>query len=113
MRWQKSTELNMVKNNLLAWKVICIFPFAVNPNYRGKLAQEHYNRFLEEVGNHGVHIVRCLTSPVNKQSIAYHTSVGFVIVKGDKVVDGVSVYSNYDGKGVDRVLFAKRLGAKR
>ena len=50
-----------------------------------------------------------LLSPVNKVSIAYHTKVGFNIEKGDKEVDGVSVFSDYDGVNQDRVLFVKNV----
>lgn len=34
-------------------------------------------------------IVRCVTSPVNKTSIAYHTRLGFNIEEGDKLIDGI------------------------
>jgi hypothetical protein len=37
--------------------------------------------------------------------------MGFVAEPGDKTVDGISVFENYDGEGEDRVLFLKRLNA--
>lgn len=58
---------------------------------------------------HGRNVVRCITSPVNKASIAYHAKMGFAIEEGDKKIDGVSVYSNYDGLHRDRVLFVRHL----
>jgi hypothetical protein len=42
-----------------------------------------------------------------KVSIAYHAKMGFSIEEGDKEVDGVSVFSDYDGPNQDRVLFVK------
>jgi hypothetical protein len=50
-----------------------------------------------------------VTSPVNKVSIAYHTKMGFNIEIGDKVVNGFSVFSDYDGINQDRVLFVKEI----
>ncbi|MFE3981983.1 GNAT family N-acetyltransferase, partial [Priestia sp. YIM B13546] len=41
-------------------------------------------------------IVRCVTSPVNKASIAYHTKMGFEIEQGNK-------------DNQDKVLFVKYL----
>jgi hypothetical protein len=35
--------------------------------------------------------------------------MGFLIESGNKPVDGISVFENYDGVGEDRVLFSKRL----
>jgi RimJ/RimL family protein N-acetyltransferase len=60
----------------------------------------------------GCRIVRCITSPVNKGSIAFHRRLGFS-VKNDaieKTIDDVSVFEDYDGEGEDRVLFFKNLG---
>jgi hypothetical protein len=37
--------------------------------------------------------------------------MGFLIESGNKTVDGISVFENYDGVGEDRVLFSKRLNA--
>lgn len=68
-----------------------------------------YETFFNTVKERGVEIVRCVTSPINKSSIAYHTQMGFVIEKGDKQIEGIDVHSHYDGQGQDRVLFAKSL----
>lgn len=35
--------------------------------------------------------------------------MGFDIEQGDAVVDGVTVYKDYDGPNQDRVLFIKNL----
>ncbi|UFU00300.1 GNAT family N-acetyltransferase [Radiobacillus kanasensis] len=84
---------------------------AIDPKNRGNgLASKLYETFFAEVAKLGVRTVRCITSPVNKQSIAYHTRIGFSIEEGDKEIEGVPVHSNYDGEGVDRVLFVKQLG---
>lgn len=68
-----------------------------------------YERFFEMARSHGRSVIRCVTSPVNKTSIAFHTRIGFDIEPGNGQVDGVSVHRNYDGRGGDRVLFVKAL----
>lgn len=61
------------------------------------------------VKQNGCNIIRCVTSRVNKVSIAYHTKMRFKIEKGDKKIDGIEVNINYDGPNQDRVLFIKHL----
>lgn len=83
----------------------------VHPGYRKQqIGRQLYFEFFRVVQEKGTQVVRCITSPVNKASIAYHTKMGFVIKDGDKKVDGISVTSNYDGRNQDRVLFLKQLG---
>ncbi|WP_223593756.1 GNAT family N-acetyltransferase [Neobacillus bataviensis] len=80
----------------------------VNPNHRkNQIGKQLYNEFFNVAKKHKVNFVRAVTSPVNKVSIAYHTKMGFNIENGDKEVDGVSVFSDYDGPNQDRVLFVK------
>lgn len=82
----------------------------VHPDYRKLNIGKHlYNKFFTVVKQNGRNIVRCVTSPVNKVSIAYHTKMGFKIEEGDKNMDGVSVNTNCDGPNQDRVLFVKHL----
>lgn len=82
----------------------------VHPNYRKhNIGKKLYNEFFNKVKQNGCKTVRCVTSPVNKVSIAYHTKMGFVIEKGDKTINGVSVNLDYDGPNQDRVLFVKEL----
>lgn len=82
----------------------------VDPTFRKRgVANILYNLFFEEVQKQNVHKIKCITSIVNKSSIAFHTKIGFNIVPGDKVIDGISVHSNYGGEGIDRVLFLKEI----
>ncbi|MFZ2464240.1 MAG: GNAT family N-acetyltransferase [Caldibacillus thermoamylovorans] len=83
----------------------------VHPDYRKNgIGRQLYNQFFYIVKKNGRNIVRCVTSPVNKVSIAFHTKMGLEIEKnGDKEIDGVSVYTDYDGPNQDRVLFVKKL----
>ncbi|WP_289139270.1 GNAT family N-acetyltransferase [uncultured Brevibacillus sp.] len=82
----------------------------VHPERRGDgVGKELYQMFFQEVKKRGCHTVRCITSPVNKGSIHFHGKMGFEVEAGDKVVDGVWVTTNYDGRGNDRVQFVKRI----
>ncbi|MFD2444759.1 GNAT family N-acetyltransferase [Bacillus sp. CGMCC 1.16607] len=82
----------------------------VHPKYRKhNIGKRLYNEFFNVVKKNNRNVVRAVTSPVNKVSIAYHTKMGFIIENGDKEVGGVSVFSDYDGINQDRVLFVKKV----
>ena len=82
----------------------------VHPEYRKKgFGRRLYQVFFDTVRRHGCDAVHLVTSPVNKNSIAFHTRIGFQIENGDCLLDSVSVHSNYDGPGEDRVLFIKKI----
>jgi ribosomal protein S18 acetylase RimI-like enzyme len=73
----------------------------VDPEQRGEgLGRALYERFFEEVRASGRTVVRCVTSPVNQRSVAFHESLGF---QAERAVP------DYDGPGEDRVLLVKRL----
>ncbi|MEI4802492.1 GNAT family N-acetyltransferase [Bacillus sp. NPDC077411] len=80
----------------------------VNPQFRRQgIASALYSSFFDAVRSNGCHVVKAITSPANKKSIQFHREIGFEIERGDDEVDGVSVHTNYDGKGGSRVLFVK------
>ena len=82
----------------------------VHPDFRKDgIARTLYEKFFETVRLENRSIVRCLTSPVNNISIAFHTKMGFTVETQDIEIDGIPVAKNYDGKGQDRVLFVKSL----
>jgi GNAT superfamily N-acetyltransferase len=82
----------------------------VAPDFRKMgLGRSLYGHFFDNVIAMGCDLVRCVTSPVNKASIAFHKKMAFCIAPADKTIDGVAVAENYDGPGEDRVLFSKRL----
>ena len=73
----------------------------VDPERRGEgLGRELYERFFEEARTNGRTLVRCVTSPLNERSVAFHESLGFEVEQ---------VVPDYDGPGEDRVLLVKRL----
>jgi ribosomal protein S18 acetylase RimI-like enzyme len=73
----------------------------VSPERRGEgLGRDLYERFFDEVRAHGRTVVRCVTSPTNEESVAFHEALGFEVER---------VVPDYDGPGEDRVLLVKRL----
>ena len=74
----------------------------VAPEQRGAgIGRMLYERFFDEVRNQGRSVVRCVTSPTNERSVAFHEALGFEVAR---------VAEDYDGPGEDRVLLLKRLG---
>jgi ribosomal protein S18 acetylase RimI-like enzyme len=73
----------------------------VAPEQRGNgIGRALYERFFAEARADGRAVVRCVTSPVNEDSIAFHQALGFEIER---------VAEDYDGPGEDRVLLVHRL----
>jgi ribosomal protein S18 acetylase RimI-like enzyme len=73
----------------------------VAPEQRGSgLGGGLYERFFESAREHGCTTVRCVTSPANVDSRAFHEALGFEV---DRVAH------DYDGPGEDRVLLVKKL----
>jgi predicted GNAT superfamily acetyltransferase len=73
----------------------------VAPERRGSgLGREQYERFFAAALDGGRTTVRCVTSPANSDSVAFHEALGFEV---DRVA------ADYDGPGEDRVLLVKRL----
>ena len=73
----------------------------VSPEHRGGgLGRQLYERFFDDARAAGRTRVRCVTSPANAGSVAFHEALGFT---------SESVAHDYDGPGEDRVLFVKSL----
>jgi ribosomal protein S18 acetylase RimI-like enzyme len=73
----------------------------VDPERRGQgIGRALYERFFETVRANGCTVVRAVTAPVNDASVEFHRRLGFEVE---------DVAENYDGRGGDRVLLAKRL----
>jgi len=82
----------------------------VHPDYRKLgVGRTLYERFFDLASKAGRHRVRCVTSPVNDMSIAFHRSLGFQLAERTDDSSQVSIYQNYDGPGEDRVLLTKEL----
>lgn len=84
----------------------------VHPDHRKHgLARTLYNRFFEVMREHKREMVSCVTSPINRTSIAYHTRMGFNIdpAGAGKTEDGIPYHIDWDGPGEHRVKFVKRI----
>ncbi len=73
----------------------------VAPDERGSgLGRRLYERFFAAAREHGRTVVRCVTSPQNTASLAFHEALGFRVE--EEIED-------YDGRGESRVVLALRL----
>jgi ribosomal protein S18 acetylase RimI-like enzyme len=73
----------------------------VDPERREEgLGRALYERFFEAVSERGCHTVRCVTSPANEESLAFHTKLGFEVER---------IAEDYDGPGEDRALLVRSL----
>jgi len=82
----------------------------VRPDKRKEGIGRHlYEIFFEEVRKRRCTKVGCITSPVNKGSIAFHSAMGFSLKESDTEVDGVPVHRHYEGPDRERVVFEKML----
>ena len=73
----------------------------VTPEDRGAgLGRALYERFFEEARQNGRTVVRCVTSPLNRESLSFHEAMGFEVER---------VVPDYDGPGEDRALLVKQL----
>ncbi len=68
-----------------------------------------YERFFELCIRAGRKDVRCVTSPHNTLSIAFHTVMGFEVEPGTEGAGAVRAKADYDGPGVHRVAFVRRI----
>ena len=81
----------------------------VDPEYRrSHIAKTLYSKFFEYCKGQDVRFVKCVTSPVNAGSIAFHQRLGFKASEYDSQGNPVPVL-NYDGPREHRVLFRKQL----
>jgi predicted GNAT superfamily acetyltransferase len=82
----------------------------VDPAQRGRgLGRLLYEAFFRAAQARGCVLVRAVTSPLNRGSVAFHRQIGFQLEPGDAEVDGIPVSSGYDGPGGDRVRFIRSL----
>jgi len=78
----------------------------VHPNYRKMgIGEFLYQRFFGICKANGRDTVRTCTSPVNKGSIEFHKKIGFRMLQGNAVIDGIRVSLDYNGPNDPKVLF--------
>jgi len=83
----------------------------VNPTQRKhSVGRLMYERFFEMMRAHHRRTVRCVTSPMNTTSLAFHARMAFVPEAGTLTnIAGVPYAADYDGPGEHRVLLSKRV----
>lgn len=82
----------------------------VDPDHRHSgIARALYKLFFALAAADGREVVRAITAPVNRGSIAFHVALGFEVLPGDAEIGGVPVRLDYDGPGQHRVRLQRRL----
>jgi ribosomal protein S18 acetylase RimI-like enzyme len=82
----------------------------VAPDARGRgIGRALYEGFFDLSRRAGRARVRCVTSPQNSLSIAFHGAMGFDAEPGTEGTGEVRAKSDYDGPGVHRVAFVREL----
>ena len=87
---------------------VCYIHFVgVDPALRRSgLARELYRRFFETMKAKGCTHARAITGSFNAHSQAFHKAMGFE-AHGDREIDGVLAFADYDGPGEPRVAFSR------
>ncbi len=81
----------------------------VDPDYRRRnIARSLYEKFIAHCWGKHVSFIKCVTSPANTASIAFHHSMGFKASSHDGQGDPLPV-PDYDGPGQDRIVFTLQL----
>lgn len=82
----------------------------VDPELHGqRIGRCLYEQFFATAASRGATEVHCITSPGNNASLAFHTRMGFEVEPSSTHLDGVAAQLDYDGPGLHRVSFARRL----
>ena len=82
----------------------------VSPALQGHgLGRRLYERFFEISRAHGRSRVRALTSASNGGSYRFHLGMGFEVEPGPGLFEGRRTHPDYDGPGLDRVLFSRAI----
>lgn len=78
----------------------------VHPAWRrAGLGRDLYRRFAALARADGRTVVRAVTAPVNAGSVAFHRSLGFTVLPGDTLVDGVPATTDHGPYGEHLVHF--------
>jgi GNAT superfamily N-acetyltransferase len=84
---------------------------AVRGSHRQRgMARALYEHFFEYCRRRSIYKVKAVTSPVNTHSLLFHKRLGFRLC-GETIEHGVPVVKNYGGRGQDRVVMYRNLGA--
>lgn len=79
---------------------------------RSGLATRLYRHFMDAARARGCACIKAITSPSNRESIAFHARLGMEAI-GEAGPDGIAVVPDYSGPGVHRVVMVGDLVPRR
>jgi ribosomal protein S18 acetylase RimI-like enzyme len=83
---------------------------AVRPEgRRSGIGRALYDRFFDDARQRGCTAVEAITAPINTRSVAFHKELGFSVLPGGAVVEGVAVSVDHEGPGQHRVRMRREL----
>lgn len=78
----------------------------IDPESRGSgLGRLLYEHFFEQARLLGCTEIHCVTSPINTRSIAFHQAMGFEVMPGTAISNGIAFTPDFDGPDGDCVRF--------
>jgi ribosomal protein S18 acetylase RimI-like enzyme len=78
----------------------------IHPDHRKNgLGRILYQAFFGACNDNSRSIVKCCTSPVNIDSIGFHTRIGFEVVPGNGEENGFAITKGYNREGDSKVIF--------
>ncbi|HEX3326224.1 MAG TPA: GNAT family N-acetyltransferase [Actinomycetota bacterium] len=82
----------------------------VAPQFRSRgLGRHLYELFFAIARDDQRSMVRCITSPSNRDSIAFHKALGFHLMIGEGDEEGIPISRDHGGRGLHMVVFEKDL----
>jgi len=86
----------------------CVHMVGVHPDFRRLgFGRRLYGRFFVAAQMHGRRWVRSVAIQSDGVAIAFHRALGFVPLRGDAVIAGLSVRRDYAGAGGRRVVLRR------
>lgn len=81
----------------------------VDPEHRqAGMGRDLYEHFFARMRERGCTTVKAITGPANRRSQDFHAAMGFTL-GGDREIEGVMAYPDYDGPGQARVTFTRSI----
>jgi len=83
---------------------------AVRVSHQGRgIGRALYEHFTEVARERGCTGLKAVTPPFNKDSQAFHETMGFEVADGEPNDEGLPVFRDYRGPGKDVVVMRKRI----
>lgn len=80
----------------------------LNENQNKGLGSKLYTHFVNYAKENNCTKLKAITTATNLLSISFHQKFGMHML-GEEIGNGIKVVKNYSGKGIDRIVFEKKI----